>query len=536
MIKTMIVDDEVWVCKLICNIVNWEEFGYTIVKQAYNGQEALDTICELKPDLVFTDIRMPGLDGLELIQKIKVLGLDTKFVIISGYSDFGYAKSAIDSGVLGYLLKPVEPEDLSKLLEKLKTTMLGDHKPDQKKILDEQLKKSRRQYREQFMYNFLMTSPQLALNFSLSQFNEEFGSSFRDGSFQVFQMILDQKGSSSSELNHVVLQSITEQWYEHMKPECFDACVIRTNMSVICITNFLCTSEKQIRLLAEEVLHYCHERVPNIMRYQVTLGIGTTVGSFSELPQSFFSAQNAVRARITLGTDRMIDLAGTTYQSLPSANIFTEKSRNLLSRFLNHASSLNAQETIEKIFDELKKNNSSGHPGMVFRLAMLLLESLYSCLSNINIDYESAHPKKRAEQEIEAMHSLPQLKQYLSELLQTALQSNGIGRGRNTSVIEIIKSYIDEHYQEDIGLKDIASRVYLNPKYVCELFKKETGINFTDYLSFRRMEKAKLFLLDPRFRVADIAGMVGYCDTKYFSKLFKKTTGVNPTEFRKLHC
>lgn len=536
MIRTMIVDDEVWVCKLICNIIKWEDFGYTVVKQAYNGNDALQAIKDLKPDLVFTDIRMPGLDGLELIKETKACGLTTKFVIISGYSDFGYAKTAIDSGVLGYLLKPVEPEDLSVLLEKLKTELAADHPSNQKQMLDEQLKKSRRQYREQFMYNYLITSPKLAPGFSLGQFNEEFGSAFESGNFQVFQIILDQKGTSSSDLNHIVLQSITEQWYEHMKPICFDACVIRTNMSVICITNYASAMEKQIRMLAEEVFHFCCERVPHIARYQVTLGIGDIVCSFRELPHSFLSAQNAVRARISLGTGQIIDLSESNSEPLCASEIFTERSRSLLTRFLNHAQSHSAQETVEEIFAELSRNNVHNHPGTVFQLAQLFLDALYSCLANINIDYGRNHPKKIAEQEIESMHSIAQLKQYLADLLGSAAMQTSPGRGKNTSVVEIMKAYIDEHYKEDISLKDLAARVYLNPKYVCELFKKETGVNFTDYLSFKRMEKAKLFLLDPRYRVADICGLVGYNDTKYFSKLFKRMIGVTPSQFRKLHC
>lgn len=141
MIKTIIVDDEVWVCKLICNIVDWGSYGYEVVRQVYSGTEALEVIAAEKPDLVFTDIRMPGIDGLSLIREAGKINPGTKFVIISGYSDFEYAKTAIDLNVLGYLLKPVEPEDLSSLLMRLEDGVFGSA-AENSNSLHEELKKA----------------------------------------------------------------------------------------------------------------------------------------------------------------------------------------------------------------------------------------------------------------------------------------------------------------------------------------------------------------------------------------------------------
>ncbi|WP_066689302.1 response regulator [Christensenella intestinihominis] len=533
MIKTIIVDDEVWVCKLICNIVDWESYGYEVTRQVYSGTEALEAIAAEKPDLVFTDIRMPGIDGLSLIREAERISPGTKFVIISGYSDFEYAKTAIDLNVLGYLLKPVEPEDLSALLVRLKDSVFGNT-AEESSSLHEELKKSKRQFREQFMYNFLMVNPQPSY-FSLEQFNRESGFSYRDGCFQVFQMMLDEKSGTAPTASPVIFQGIMDHWYRLLKPCCFDVCVVRANLSAVCAANFSPESEDLIRVTAEEIFHQCRNYIPDISRYSVTLGAGSIVRSFTELPASFHSAQDAVRARMILGTDRIISLGGQT----PSPEIhelFPPSYKNLILRYLNHTCEYSAREATAYIFEKFDKNKLTDNPGILFRFALEFINSLYAALAGCGISLAGMQPQEAAKQKIESLNSVGQLKQYLAELLELGRKMCDSQKNKTVSTIEILRNYIEEHFSEDISLSDLAAQVYLNPKYVSELFKKETGVNFSDYLSAVRIGKAKDYLVDPRCRVSEIASRVGYSDIKYFSKLFKKIVGVTPSEFRKLHC
>lgn len=118
MIKVVVADDEVKVCQLICNLVDWSTFDMEIVAVAHNGEEALEMVRQHEPDLLVTDIRMPGCDGLEMIARAKQLREDLDFVIISGYRHFEYAQSAIKYGVSDYLLKPIQKEELCSTLEK----------------------------------------------------------------------------------------------------------------------------------------------------------------------------------------------------------------------------------------------------------------------------------------------------------------------------------------------------------------------------------------------------------------------------------
>ncbi len=533
MIKTIIVDDEVWVCKLICNIVDWGSYGYEVVRQVYSGTEALEVIAAEKPDLVFTDIRMPGIDGLSLIREAGKINPGTKFVIISGYSDFEYAKTAIDLNVLGYLLKPVEPEDLSSLLMRLEDGVFGSA-AENSNSLHEELKKSKRQFREQFMYNFLMVNPQPAY-FSLEQFNRESGLACREGCFQVFQMMLDEKNGAAPTASSAIFQAITEYCYRLLKPCCFDVCVIRVNLSAVCAVNFSPADESRIRVTMEEVFHQCRNYIPDISRYSVTLGVGGAARCFSGLSESFHSAQDAVRARMILGTDRIISLGGQA-ASPEIKELFPPSYKNLILRYLNHTCEYSAPQATALIFEKFDKNKLTDNPGMLFRFALEFIDSLYAALAGCGVSLAGMQPQEAAKQKIESLNSIGQLKQYLTELLEAGRQLCDSQKNKTVSTIEILKNYIGEHFNEDISLSDLSSQVYLNPKYISELFKKETGVNFSDYLSAVRIEKAKGYLIDPRCRISEIASQVGYSDIKYFSKLFKKIVGVTPSEFRKLHC
>lgn len=124
MIKVIIADDEPRICKLIEKLINWEELDMEVIKIASNGVEALEYIKEFNPDIVITDIRMPGYDGLEIIERTRKFNLDTEFIIISGYSEFEYAKKAINYKVNGYLLKPINKEELENALKEVKENIL----------------------------------------------------------------------------------------------------------------------------------------------------------------------------------------------------------------------------------------------------------------------------------------------------------------------------------------------------------------------------------------------------------------------------
>lgn len=532
MIKTIIVDDEIWVCKLICNIIDWEKYGFTIIGQAHNGQEAIKLISETHPDLVFTDIRMPGMDGLEVAKRTAELGLDTKFVIISGYSDFSYAKSAIEQGVFDYLLKPVEPNDLIALLKRLRAQL--DQESEKEANLQNQLEKSKRHSLSHFFLNYLTGNARLPSEDPIAYLNSEYNSTFSDGIFQVFQIMLDENIATTADMNRDVLKHIESKWYDQLQPTCYEVCIFLFNLSVVCIANYSVQSQKSVELLVSDAFKYCHMQIPNIYRYSITLGVGTPQNSFAEISISFQSAQDAVRSRIVHGTNRVITAAPEaekiTTQDISA--LFTAQYRNRLIRYIEQADSSDAQSIINEI---LEKCQDTTNPSMIFTLALHTIDVIYTTMCSVAPSFQEQHPRDHIEQSLESCHSISQISEFLINLLQEARQTHEAHNNSTTSVITLLQDYIDEHYSENISLDDLASHVYLSPKYISDVFKRKTGVNFSEYLVSRRIEMAKRFLQDPRYRIVDISEMVGYHDSKHFSKLFKKMTGITPAQYRKLY-
>ena len=135
MYSVIVVDDETWILKLIRKIVDWESLGFQVMADASDGKTALQLIRDLKPDLVITDIRMPGLDGIGLIKATRELDIDSEFIIISGYSDFEYARCAVTYDAFGYLLKPLGKEEFKDVLQRV-GERIGKKRKLQKKIVD----------------------------------------------------------------------------------------------------------------------------------------------------------------------------------------------------------------------------------------------------------------------------------------------------------------------------------------------------------------------------------------------------------------
>ncbi len=134
MYKVLIVDDESWVVESLKDLIEWDRFGFEVAGQAYNGSDALEAIRELRPEVVFTDIRMPGMNGLELIQRGKLLPFPVQFVVVSGYAEFAYAQKALAHGAVAYCLKPFDEVEISGVLKKISAT-LGPSRPALESLL-----------------------------------------------------------------------------------------------------------------------------------------------------------------------------------------------------------------------------------------------------------------------------------------------------------------------------------------------------------------------------------------------------------------
>ena len=529
MIRTIIVDDEMWVCSLICSLVDWNGFGYEIIGQAHDGNTAIDMIEKLKPDLVFTDIRMPGCSGLDLIDRASKVSADSKFVIISGHSEFDYAQRAIQSGALGYILKPVEPEELSDLLVQLKSTTFAlQRKIHDDEELRKQLLEKRMKLKEQFFSSMLKAPPVVVP--TVGQINSECDSSFKDGLFQVLDFTVDSRQSVTYDYLDTALKNIAARCYKELSPLCCDMVAVCINSSVMCVLNFEAKNAGDIARTAHDIFYFFKQNKPHMSYCDITLGMGATADNFIA---SALSSQRSASSRIRLGTDRIIDLSSRTYENVSVDDLFNADQRKAVFDFIKGNAEADARSLAADIF---KKAMETPHiePIMIFSVAAVALQLIYSIPLADNIDILDIISYDSAKLMVEAFFSCDQIIDFFASLLNEMRAHCSLGN-RSLSAAEVIRSYIDENYRRDITLEELSGLVFLNTKYISELFKKELGVTVTDYIAGRRFEEARNLLLSSNLLVTDIAQQVGYNDPKYFTRLFRRYNGISPAQYRKLY-
>lgn len=530
MIQTFIVDDEYWVCQLICELIDWNSYGFEIIGQACNGEEALSFISAKKPNLVFTDVRMPGLNGLDLIEKCRTLSPETKFVIISGHSEFEYAKSAMQSGALGYLLKPVDPEELIDLLSSIRNSFFSLQK---KALEDEQLKRqlldNRLKLKEQYFLSLLKEDIGLLDQLPLALINDKCSSSFARGYFQVFQYTID--SSVSAEYFDSALTAISGRFYKDLAALCYDLAAVKLQNSVICLANFKEDSFSEVNRAARDIFYFFKQNTPHIPDCRVTLGIGCVSEQY--ISRSFITAREAIHGRIQLGANRIIDLSESPYDPVSMDAYFQSKDKQAILHYITGATDKTARTVIRNIFEKCF-HQELPNPSVIMKLVHSVLKYIYTVPVSGSLDVSASVSLKTAWNTAETLSSREQILDYLSALLEE-FKALCAPPDISASAAQTVLSYLDSHYREEISLNTLGKLVFLNEKYVSELFKKEYHVTVTDYIAGKRLEEAQRLLLNSAMSVTEIAEQIGYHDPKYFAKLFKRRCSVSPAQYRKMY-
>ena len=538
MIKTIIVDDEPWICKVIEKLVDWEALGFEIIGEVHDGKEALAMILAQKPDLVLTDIRMAGMDGLALIQQACSNGIETAFIVISGHSDFEYAREALKYGVLGYLLKPIEQEELLFYLNKIKTEkqkMAAEN--NMKEQLTEQLQESNRllkegYFQQQAIHDFKK------INGDLFELNHRYSCNFHSGIFQTVIYHLDgpanfenREYDSNQSLLH--MKKYLEEKY---RKKVYELVMIFDRCDLIFILNY---PEKDQETIEKDLLRSVTDLQASFVLklcFKLTVGVGDKVSGLQYLGESYCAARCCIESRIHWGVNRVIvPEVLHKYSKDKLEDIFSVERRKTVKYKLNNHDYQGMTEFLQDFYYRLEKDKTIS-PVIIFRISREI--------AKIFAEYAEEHYRYNEELQVLSIRMKDRIGQcfQISQMLQLFLEvlecystwEMESSSKKNEHIILIAKRYISEHYREEIMLADVAAEVGLNPRYFGEIFKKEVGIGYNEYLTGFRIDVAKGLLKDTRIKPKEISVMVGYKDTKYFGKLFKKETGLSLTEYRKV--
>ncbi|MCM8710316.1 response regulator [Clostridium sp. SYSU_GA19001] len=534
--KAVIADDEIKVCKLIKKLLDWEKLGIKLIGEVDNGLQALDLIINEKPEIVITDIRMPGLDGLELIKRVREAGLKTSFVIISGHKQFEYAQSAVKYGVEDYLLKPINREELHSIVVKLRNRYIEDaEKAEDEMKLKIQLANSIDKLRKQFIVNLLNNQDKFSV-MSLGQINKEYHFNFADGYFQIIALKLDKKNGENinDSYEELMINKLSGLTKKSFKNNCRDIEASRIDNRVICLLNYSLEDFPKIEISFKKVFEQLKDYLEISENFYLTMGIGTVENNIISIEKSISSALNSINCRVVLGVDKIINLSKYNFTSINIEKIITQEKEKELIHYIEVFDKVSLKQWMNNLFSKISEKLQLD-PFILFKACSKIVDIFIVCMKTLNMENEEFTKDNILKKIDECKRPIEVQKymvEFISEYLDVFITSKKM---QENKPIRIAKQYVAENYMKSISLEDIANIVHLNPVYFSVIFKKEVGINFMDFLINYRLEIAKELLKEDKYNISQVAYMVGYKDAKHFSKLFAKVVGIKPMEFRKIY-
>lgn len=528
MLKVIIADDEARVCRLIQMLADWERLGMEVAGTAANGLEALKLVQTHRPDILITDIRMPGCHGLELIQQAKSRYPQLEIIIISGYAHFEYAQCAIKYGVGDYLLKPINREELMATLEKL-----GDRcrRRRQSDTEVEQLRQTSRADVERLHSRLLLDLVQRRLAPpTAQQLWMEYHFQIQPGLLQMMFLKMDYAPAVFSPNSISVIQEKTEKVFRgELHSLCHGVILAFRDSWGYGLLNYAPAQKDAVRRHLRDALNHLMAERALYGEIEFSLALSPAVHGPEELPQSVREAGAVIAERLTVGTGRLLERVPEPSGILKDQILeryrrgVTEGVESLSQEGVRQAALALERETrgVPRVRGgELLELAVSA--GKVF-LLRLEAENQEQLLRDFELKCDQC---SRPEQLFHCLRSFQeeQLAQRKDQLASEAIRP-----------IRIAKQFIEKNYSRSITLEDVSAATGFSVSYFSALFKKEMGEGFAKYLTRVRVDRAKELLQQTDLPITEICHRVGYNDLKHFAQTFKKATSLNPGQYRRLY-
>lgn len=537
----MIVDDEAGVRNSIKAKIDWEAAGFCISKEAASGMEALQLLeVGPLPDVLMTDIRMPQMDGIELIRLCKQKFPEIKLVVLSGYSDFEYMQAAIQVGVKDYLLKPVGRKELNELLQKLGKEIAAERIVKEREraelILREQHLQASRESLLLRLVNEDSTSllaakervRQLGLSF-LFELGPERAVRFITAEMRIPAGRLGE--GEPADLMHLAFRMLCREtaapyaniypFYDVSHPGMLHFLIMEENVQAP-------TADKRIE--ADRFVRLLRQHIRSFLRLEAVIGLGEAVTSLQQIKNAYSSSMLSW-SKSTADGVHLHSMEGI--QGI--MNVITPELERQLVVAIESGDQHVFQQYMQRVLPQGIDYSQFSFTFIAMRLMLILhsvakkyddgagdsmlQQQLWDCQTTIG----SFRSREAVVQQLEVLGRL------VIQTAQRARSSNGV------SITAAVKKYMEENFAYELTLSGLADMFHLNETYLSGLFKQHVGVTFSEYLTRLRMHKAGELLSGSELKLTDIAMLVGISSSSYFSTSFKKFYGMSPKEYREEH-
>ncbi|NOU91731.1 response regulator [Paenibacillus sp. LMG 31456] len=525
MIRVLIVDDEFLVRVGLKTFVSWEEQGFELIGEASNGLEAMNLLDNNTCDIILTDICMPEMDGLTLLQQVKDKYPHIRSFILSNHDDFDYVRKALQIGALDYVLKlTMEPQEL---IEKLLTVkrQIGEERKglDQARQISTKLNVFKKEAREK---RFREIITKQCSNKEIDEVFQEFGyrvpGSYHIVNIQInqYEQVLDEDKFKSEKL---LSYSVANIILELLKNEAEGELIELENGK---FTLFL---HRYSESILDEIKHCIYK----YLKLSVCCGVSNTFEDVYQIHAAYLEADKALQYYFYTGLGQIVHYRQAQYtRSVEIQTIIPNEEWMRMIEQRNEEALLGAVKQLYERMDRERKWHPDDLKEQWIKLIHLFSQSLHELGGDIYSmpPYKGRYPfhAVRAVETLDDMYRwflgwVPMYVQYMKEC------SNQQWRPEIQAVVKIIQ----EQYTSTIKLSDLAKVIGFTEAYLSVLFKKETGETLMDFIIRHRMKKARELLRDPAMKIYEVSEAIGYTDPNYFGKLFKKVEGIYPQEYKR---
>ena len=515
MYRVVIADDEPVIRKGLRETVEWDSLGLEISGEAADGAQALALVRSTHPDLLITDIKMPEMNGIELIREVKKLSWDVKIIILSGFSDYAYLKEAIRLGVESYLLKPIDNEELVANLQ----DAVGNI--EREVFVGTQLQQSK----ELLKSNTL--SRLVAGTIGQEEFKEKATFLQLPISARLYACAVcaaEKLPGKDEQLTLWAIQSMCGKLTAGAALPFIDG-----GGDVVLL--FTLENAQNARADMKRMLDSVVRNVREVLGATLLIGVGEPVERLENAHASYESARQRLDYGVFMRNGGVLWYDQSSEERASSPKL-TREDGERMKELVRKGDGAALEALLDSLVDTLAEQGapsvSQAH-SFLMQIAVRLTDCFRQVYGELRgfkdpLDFDFAG--------LLSLRRLADMRQWLALLCRTLLAENEAVLGRGGSVVGLALAYIDAHYGEGLTLKQVAGHCHINTSYLGQVFRKETGKSFTDYVNELRVAQAKQLLLQPELKVYEIAERVGFTDYHYFLKIFKKVTGITPTDLR----
>jgi len=509
MFRVLIADDEKVICEGLKALIDWNDLGFEIIATAKNGLEVLVLSEKYKPHLIITDIKMPKMNGLEAMTELRKQGSDAEILLLTGFAEFEYVRNALEQGSCGYLMKPVDDEELTRQLKKiaqrLKEVEDIKHRQESDYLLkicyggDENTDKHPRTLLQDDKYTLI--------------------------SIEYVKNAAELTVTSFAELS---------QWLEFNCPDSADT--LLTDVSHLQKTAFACKS--WIATVDTGYMLFVNTDQSDLMaplvkfaeKYEdLRISISDTAASLFTISESFASLESCRYQYFYNNGEKTVLVSENLHHDM------TDKYESIdIESVASHIIACRLDEAVAELtkMGEHIRERRYALPIVeayvnlfITRLALFMNEAFYMG-HELYVLGEKLKPALIYMRLDDLLSVLEQTIILVYQTIQNAAKEAEMG------IVKDVVFYLKDKYQGKITLKSVSEQFFINSAYLGQLFKRKMGVSFHDYLTQLRMDKAKQLLVTTSKNISDISREVGFDDPNYFSARFGKTEGMTPREFR----